>query len=246
MINCITRNKIPINCKEDSLTSSVIGPLLHLPANLFWELLRDAIFESSHLPKLSGEILYFSFWPSWSAENGNITNSQKVEPDVFIQFENFDLIIEAKRFDGVDMHHKDKNREQWRNQLLSYSENYPNQKNKFYYLALGGNLHLDKEEVSIELKNEDDENEISIEKLTIPIFKSSWQSLLVCVTQLRNRLLLLNHYDPYRYSLLRVLNDTISGFNLHGFHFIDWLNSITTFSIRKESTATLKKWRING
>ena len=83
---------------EDVKTSSIIGNLLHLPTSIFWQILLNASDENdaegNMLPTLSAgeDILDFEFWPYWTLED-------KVEPDVFIRFANFDLIIELKVHD---------------------------------------------------------------------------------------------------------------------------------------------------
>ncbi|MFA6290075.1 MAG: hypothetical protein WC661_22035 [Opitutaceae bacterium] len=85
-----------INHCEDSLTAAVFTHLLHLPVELFWRILRDACY-TCRLPENSGEVLDAAFWPAWDAAGTN--NSARVIPDLFLRFTEFDLIIEAKRWD---------------------------------------------------------------------------------------------------------------------------------------------------
>jgi hypothetical protein len=75
---------------EDSLTSSIIGGLMYLPDDLFWQVLSNSI-KDSVLPKGSHTIIHCDFWPSWNAQGTN--NTTRVEPDVFIRTESFDLIM---------------------------------------------------------------------------------------------------------------------------------------------------------
>lgn len=83
---------------EDVKTSSIIGNLLHLPTSIFWYILRNASnvnnANGNKLPVLPDdeEFVDFEFWPYWTLQD-------KVEPDVFIRFTNFDLIIELKVHD---------------------------------------------------------------------------------------------------------------------------------------------------
>ncbi|MBV7440971.1 hypothetical protein KRX57_06020 [Weeksellaceae bacterium TAE3-ERU29] len=92
MLENILNNKI--NSREDEITSTIIGLLKYLPSELFWDILKNACNDSSNLPKLSGDIDFISFWNKWGAEK--TTNKNYVEPDVFIQFSEFDLIIETR------------------------------------------------------------------------------------------------------------------------------------------------------
>src|SRR5881227_2646233 len=79
---------------EDSLTCSVLPHLLHLPFELFWQILHNACFTGA-LPAQVGEpVSDIEFWPKWDPEG--TPNNTYVEPDVFIRFPRFDLIIEAK------------------------------------------------------------------------------------------------------------------------------------------------------
>lgn len=78
------------NYCEDTKVASTLGVLKNLPAELFWQILRKSCKSKIKLPSKSGEILNIDFWPGgWKFVN-------RVEPDVYIEFENFDLIIEAK------------------------------------------------------------------------------------------------------------------------------------------------------
>ena len=83
---------------EDPKTSSVFETLLMLPDELLWEVLRAACFDNDNLPMVSGQIEDYEFWPHW--DSANTSNTKLVEPDVFIRFQSFDLIIEAKYRDN--------------------------------------------------------------------------------------------------------------------------------------------------
>ena len=81
---------------EDSLTSTIFGSLLHLPTDLFWQVLKRACY-GSDLEGVDENIESIEFWPHWNAKDS--TNANYVEPDVFIRTQNTDVIIEAKRYD---------------------------------------------------------------------------------------------------------------------------------------------------
>lgn len=138
---------------EDVKTSSIIGNLLHLPTSIFWQILLNASDENdaegNMLPALSAgeDILDFEFWPYWTLED-------KVEPDVFIRFTNFDLIIELKVHD----YNPQKSR-QWNREFAAYYKRYPNENKPVYLIAISGKT------------NETINN----------VFQCSWQSLLEAV-----------------------------------------------------------------
>src|SRR5579871_5883899 len=85
-----------INHCEDSLTAAVFTHLLHLPVELFWQVLRNACC-TDQLPKHIGEPSIVAPWPNWKATGTK--NSIRVVPDLFMRFPTLDLIIEAKRAD---------------------------------------------------------------------------------------------------------------------------------------------------
>ena len=113
---------------EDAKTSSIIGTLSHLPARMFWNILYDALVEKDKLPAPDTvyELIDIEFWPFWKLD-------EKVEPDVFLQFDRFDLILELKR--------NDNNRQysgQWKRELEAYQKTYPNRTKPCYLIAISG------------------------------------------------------------------------------------------------------------
>lgn len=79
---------------EDPKTSAVFENLMLLPDNVFWHLMRQSCFSNTDMPITSGRLLSYDFWPHWDRTGTDNTNY--VEPDLFIRFEEFDVIIEAK------------------------------------------------------------------------------------------------------------------------------------------------------
>ena len=111
---------------EDTKTSSIIGTLSHLPADIFWEILRTAVKVDDKLPKTVSEIHEIDFWPSWRL------NGDRVEPDTFVRFKEFDLILEMKVNDSNPQKTK-----QWKRELGAYKEKYHEQR-KVYLIAVSG------------------------------------------------------------------------------------------------------------
>ena len=123
---------------EDSKTSSVFGLLQYLPAQTMWSLLRQGCGNNSSLIKKNpGELKDIKFWPRWSANGDEILNSRYVEPDVFFEFENFNLIVEAKKDDNFGQYEQ-----QWKNEVSSYLNEYPDTEKDLVFIAFGGNKTL--------------------------------------------------------------------------------------------------------
>jgi hypothetical protein len=110
MISSIQYGKVSVTLKEDTLTSSVFDNLLLLPDNLFWNVIKKSCYQNK-LPDSINSVESYEFWPHWDPENTNKTNY--VEPDMFIRFDNFDLIIEAKRWDNNQQYIT-----QWKNEFI--------------------------------------------------------------------------------------------------------------------------------
>lgn len=194
-----------ITC-EDSLTSGVLDLLKYLPINLFWEVLRKSMYEDK-LPKLCGELLSIEFWPKWDANE--TTNDRLVEPDVFIRFEDFDVLIEAKRYNR-----NGQTKTQFENETKAYYNEYGNDNKSLYFIKLGG-LNT--------FANEDSGKE------NIFICKTDWTKLLNEIIDLKKELeqgnqFLTNHY-------VRLLNDCIQAFSLHNFYYMQWLKDLSDLKI---------------
>lgn len=188
---------------EDSLTSTIIGGLLHLPVELFWQILNNACL--GHLTTgLASRIISVDFWPHWTAENSENTNF--VEPDVFIRTSDFDLIIEAKRFD-----YSQQSFAQWKNEFQGYINEYEDRPRRIILLAIGG------------LTDYLSEQQIEIAGAHMSIVKCKWSSILSevksSVDRLENAKGVLNNID----ASIIILNDIIRGFDLHGYVAGTWL-----------------------
>lgn len=103
---------------EDLLTASIWERIGYLPDSVIWHIVKKAFAASgsAEMPLEAGALEAFSFWPSWTFKEG------RVEPDVFLQFETCDVIVEAKRLDDADQ----QNPEQLAKELTAYFTTYPN------------------------------------------------------------------------------------------------------------------------
>lgn len=191
----LAKENLPLfAAKEDSLTATILGTMLYLEDKTFWEILLAAT--NLTFTECNKTIETVHFWAKWNAEN--TTNINYVEPDVLIQTTDFDLIIEAKRWDS-DQHYL----QQWQNEIQSYWNEYGKGDKKLYFLALGTNNILTEQ--------------IKIDNKTIEVFKCKWKDILFQVHQKSK-----NTIDSGK---KRILQDIIHWFNLHGFFEVKWENT---------------------
>lgn len=234
MIKAIINNKDrlddegSINQNEDARTSMTFGRLLYLPEELLWTILTKAC--TTTLPKSTGKLLSVEFWPKWSSKDTN--NSVYVEPDIFMRFDNFDLIIEAKKDDNGG---NCQTNYQWENEIQSYLNEYSNSKShkELFLLAIGGNNDLS----TCYIKIQDE---------TFTIHKCSWINLLHVINDYKEQCSALVGYTNYNDAILRIINDIIDVFHLYGDHVLNYMSELNDFnySISNNSLNDIKSWTI--
>lgn len=203
MLNYFLKGKGNFTICEDSLSSSVFDMLKYLPTEMFWRILKQSLYYDK-LPRFCGELVKMSFWEKWSAVNTNNTNF--VEPDIFIEFEDFDIIIEAKRYNESQQ-----SAVQHKNQIQAYKNEYGNNEKKLYYIQLGG------------LHNLNDDNCYD-EHGDVEICKTDWSRILNQVVSEKAMCANLNlsHVNSYT----RILDDLIVYFEFHGYFKKYWLQDM--------------------
>lgn len=182
---------------EDTKTSSTLGVLQYLPDEMFWNIMCKACRDHS-FPIFSevGVIIDFHFWDKLNAQNTG--NKISVEPDVWIETENYRIIIEAKKDDGRGQYEN-----QWEREIKAIANEYGCDK-QFLLIALGGNKSL---ESSTPIKGTD----------TV-VYKITWYELLHAVVEQLQ-------YDMSRTNQ-RILQDVIEGFSAHKMVDVQWLNTM--------------------
>lgn len=203
MLTAYQHNKINrryLKTNEDALTSSIFERLKYLPPKVFFDILSAACF--SEFPELDYSDGYeIVFWPKWNSEG--TSNSNYVEPDVFIQLKEEVIIIEAKRTDS-----KQQYKNQWINEITAYRNEYHEDLKKIHFIALGG-LYTKKREVV----------------LGTIIHKCTWERLLdnikLYYNENRNNGL---SADNNR-TIEMILQDLINAFASFGFLTADWFNN---------------------
>jgi hypothetical protein len=151
------------------------------------------------LPKYSGELIQMEYWPKWSSKD--TSNSHFIEPDVFLRFEEFDILIEAKRQNRIGQTSK-----QLENEVQGYLNEYGKEQKTLYFVKLGG------------LNTTDDE---IYKNPNIIICKTDWSKLLNEICTLKNELERSNGYLANHY--IRLLDDCIKGFSIHQYYAFEWL-----------------------
>ena len=206
---------------EDTLTSSVIGLLQYLPDALFWELLRDSCGSGgSLLPRSIGEIKEIHFWERMDAKG--TYNSQSVEPDVWIETEAFDVIIEAKRSDSS--YDNAQSTYQWFNEIVALDNHYDNDYDKeLIFIAMGGNESLKNQSFSVNGKE-------------FIIYTASWFDLLASI--LKHRAAGLEHGTET--NTLRILDDSIKAMQYHHIVHTVWFDSLTAMRIHDDAENYLR------
>lgn len=211
MISYFHKRKGNLKTCEDSLTAVVFDTLKYLPTEMFWSILKRALYYDK-LPITSGELLSISFWDKWKTMDKmkvkNTTNSNFVEPDVFLRFNEFDVIIEAKRFDE-----KQQSRNQMKNEIKAYYNEYIDDNKVLYFIQLGG------------LHNRNDELDFEYNDNKIVICKSNWTRLLEQIVYENNKIK--NSGLTILTSYSRILEDSINGFALHQYYKKRWLKNLT-------------------
>lgn len=245
MLHALIRNKLKdsinfsdlqaFKASEDSLTSSIFGTMQYLHDELVWDLIRRSCSSKVGLTEKSGSLNKIEFWPKWNSKDTK--NSNYVEPDIFIQFDNFHLIIEAKKNDN----HKQnaQHLDQWKNEIKSYLneqiEYDSGELKNLHFIAFGGNENLINTFVESEGNN-------------YMVHKASWQTLLNESVKLRLSLESNTNSTTGHKQLIRILKDVENAFNTHGFFCIDWFESdkiLRNIFIENSTIYILNKWTTN-
>jgi len=197
--NIINKSEEVVNWREafkvseDSLTSSVFSLLFYLPTEILWSIILQAC-NCSQLPSSCGKLIEYDFWPHWDCSNTENTNY--IEPDLFIDFENFHLVVEAKRYDFVPQ----QNRSQWKAEITAYHNQYPIPERKpLFFIALGGLAYGDETHDSIE---------------SIPIISCRWKNIFSAI---KKQLVELTYDQSNHSGVINILRDLTLVFSLHGF-----------------------------
>ena len=196
--------KTRLDTCEDSLTSTVFDGLKYLPTEIFWKILKKALYHDK-LPYSCGEMKEMSFWEHWSAKDIE-DHTNFVEPDVFIRFKEIDIIIEAKR-----LNERQQDMTQLRNEIMAYNNEFLTDDKALYFVQLGG--LADKNDIEDYIDDRHQSGAI--------ICKTDWTRLLDAMVTENKHLKTHNLSTSMAYS--RILDDIIKGMELHQYYKKNWL-----------------------
>lgn len=210
-----------LNPCEDSLTAAIFSHLLHLPADLFWQLLRSACYSTDQLPMSVGEPEVHC-WPKWNARGTD--NSSYVEPDLFLRLPAFDLIIEAKRWDD-----RMQSRGQWQAELTGYCNEYGQDRKKVRMIALGG-IHAEQSDTIESTWTSADGLESHL--FSCPVVMCRWQGILNQCRRRRREIGQLSFQTAQSAAEMRILDDIVDLFGCHGFSTGRWFDDFSFERLR--------------
>lgn len=174
------------------------GALLKYLATLKSTILNETVLDDK---KECGELADYDFWPHWDPKETK--NSHYVEPDVFLEFDNFSIIIETKLTDETKIREG-----QNKNELEAYYNEYSKSK-KSYLIALGG----DTADIKKELEK--------FPELKEHLLTCSWWQLLWTIEAELNNLDKKNNDNE----TFRLLTDCVKAIKSYGYN--SWSNDLT-------------------
>lgn len=213
MISYFKYGKGKLYVCEDTLTASLFDLLKYLPTDLFWYILKKALHQD-HLPSYCGEILELHYWAKWNAKD--TSNKNYVEPDVFMRFKDFDLIIEAKRYDA-----NQQKPYQLEDEVKAYLNEYQEEEKTVHLLQVGG------------LIDNCTEQYIKENQVKVLQSKTNWTSLLKSVDVICKNYL--EQSIPSQKPIQLLLEDIINVFAMHGFHQKVWLQDCKIYNINSKA-----------
>lgn len=237
MINALARGKFKLitGLKEDTLTSSVLDYLLLLPDSMIWDILRNSNPKNSDLPIHVGRYLNSDFWPNWDTKDmEEVNNIRYIEPDVFIEFEGADVIIEAKRHDS-----NQQSSSQWSDQIKVYNENISDHIHgkPLIYFALGGLW-------------DDDVKKLQLGNDEYFIYKIRWRQLMEKIIDYKESIEQTLEIVPNSGSYVRILQTILDALALHGYYISKhiWFDTIDISQNRTinltHSLNNIKQWNL--
>ncbi|KHN92847.1 hypothetical protein BSK71_06495 [Pectobacterium actinidiae] len=113
--------------REDLLTAAFWTRIGYLSAESRFLFIREFLgLSESEL----GEYRQVNFWPRYSLDMKNVDQSS-VEPDVILEFEKADILIEVKPPEGGWQYHQ-----QWQREIAAYHQD-ERKKERLFFIALG-------------------------------------------------------------------------------------------------------------
>lgn len=120
---------------------------------------------------------------------------------------------------------------QWNQELTAYDNEYGKEEKPVIFIAVGGNMSMNVEEITIRGKK-------------FQIFKCNWLSLLITTNKYKGELKKISVPDMNISATLRLLDNIILAFNINRVYNIDWFNSMAIEKniINPSSTDNINKY----
>ncbi|WP_353140437.1 hypothetical protein [Pseudopedobacter sp.] len=217
MISYFHQNKGSFRVCEDSLTAASFDLLKYLPSELFWKILKNSLYHDK-LPFVSGEMIEMKYWEKWNPEGTQ--NERFVEPDLFVRFYEFDLIIEAKRYDR-----KQQSEAQLLKEIQGYYNEFADDEKPLYFIQVGG------------LHNLDDPDDVIINDRKVKVCKTDWTKLLSQITSEKSKIDSIDYSQTNSYK--RIFDDLVTVFAMHGFFRKLWIQDLRNPHLKKSKPLTL-------
>lgn len=209
----------------------VFDHLKYLPSEIFWRIIKRAVYQDK-LPAFSGDLVDILLWEKWDVkESKENNNTNYVEPDVFLRYLEFDIIVEAKRYNQ-----NQQSSDQMREQIHGYYYNFVDENKELYYVQLGGLFNKgDSPNFKFTPYSLEKDEQPSLQEKTVRVLKADWDSILNSIVDEQKFLDAIPYSQMSNYN--RLLKDIINGFELFQFYRISWLadlkpksNSFTDFN----------------
>ncbi len=159
--------------------------------------------------------MFVHAWPNWSAEGTE--NECRVIPDLVIGFADFDLIVEAKRWD-----HAMQDSAQWQKELIAYANEYGSKRRSVKMLALGG-IHSH-DDAPLDHIWAPIEGLGAPHKFQCTVHMCQWSSVLLECRRKKQTMEGMSQPPSPTLAHIRVLNDLIDLFIRHGFDPLRWFD----------------------
>lgn len=220
MLSYFEKSKGTIPSVEDSLTATVFDLLKYLPTPVFWRILKRALLQDK-LPAQATRLRDWLFWEKWNVQNSDRNlNTRFVEPDVFLRFEDIDIIIEAKRFNE-----KQQSQKQFSEQVNAYFHIFGVEQRSLYYIQMGGLLGKEDQPAYVWPSRVENAAIATADIRNVTVLKTNWNRLLDSVLHEANSIAD-SGFDNLAHQQ-RLLHDIVLGFEMFQFYRLKWLKDLS-------------------
>ena len=214
--------------KEDSCTSSVFGLLQYLPDDVLLDILKQSCGNLISFPDDIGVIQQVLFWEKFYSRHISEIDQNHVEPDVIIETENYSIVIEAKKYDGLSQQYE----KQWKREILVVEDWHRQERSEkgIIFIAIGGtNYSRDKEAL--------------IGDKSYIIHIASWIGLSDAITKVLDKMSKTENQTGNQ-NLIRLLGDAVKALEHFGHFRTIWLNTLPSIKINPIDNKSLYyRWK---